>query len=73
MFKARALHYVLKIGDRNRMIQFLRDLLGMKVIFLFGKIYFELLLFFRYFDTKSLKRNVLPNATDHMMEDGARR
>lgn len=34
MLKARALHYVLKIGDRTRMIQFLRDLLGMKVLLL---------------------------------------
>ncbi|XP_027194074.2 glyoxalase domain-containing protein 4 [Dermatophagoides pteronyssinus] len=28
----RALHYVLKIGDRNKNIQFFRDLLGMKVL-----------------------------------------
>ena len=29
---ARALHFVLKIGNRNRNLEFFRDLLGMKVI-----------------------------------------
>lgn len=32
MVSARALHYVLKIGDRGANINFFRNILGMKVI-----------------------------------------
>lgn len=71
---ARALHYVLKIGDRAKNMHFFRNVLGMKVSRGISKNHLSIIsLNFRSCATRSLPKAAMPSATVPTTTAGVRR